>query len=225
MRRHVTPLVITVFLVTIGCYVLAVMKLVPGLDALISSATSAVGKDVTFAGRTPIWDLVKANIALHPLMGTGYGAFWVGPFDTSPSYEFYKRLYFYPGEAHNGYLDIVLDLGYVGLVLLGAFIVRYFVLSIRLMKTDRSQGLLYLALIFYFLLVNLTESSWLTTGPNPNWIMVALAVFAMSRQQLDQRLHAAHGDPQAAATDAPQTSPPAADLARPYRSMPRRQRR
>jgi exopolysaccharide production protein ExoQ len=225
MRRHVTPVVITVFLVTIGCYVLAVMKLVPGLDALISSATSAVGKDVTFAGRTPIWDLVKANIALHPLMGTGYGAFWVGPFDTSPSYEFYKRLYFYPGEAHNGYLDIVLDLGYVGLVLLGAFIVRYFVLSIRLMKTDRSQGLLYLALIFYFLLVNLTESSWLTTGPNPNWIMVALAVFAMSRQQLDQRLHAAHGDPQAAATDAPQTSPPAADLARQYRSMPRRQRR
>jgi exopolysaccharide production protein ExoQ len=230
MRRLVTPVVITVFLITIAFYVLAVMKLVPGLDALISSATSAVGKDATFAGRTPIWDLVKANIALHPLLGTGYGAFWVGPFDTSPSYEFFKRLYFYPGEAHNGYLDMILDLGYVGLVLLGAFIVRYFVLSLRLMKIDRPQALLYLALIFYFLLVNLTESSWQTTGPNPNWIMVALAVFAMSRQLLDQRLHAVHGDPQAAATAAPhnspvpQNSPAPREMIRRYRSTTRRRR-
>ncbi|HXR19671.1 MAG TPA: O-antigen ligase family protein [Steroidobacteraceae bacterium] len=225
MRSHVTPVVITALLITIICYGLAVMKLVPGLDALISSATSAVGKDATFAGRTPIWDLVKANIALHPLLGTGYGAFWVGPFDTSPSYEFFRRLYFYPGEAHNGYLDIVLDLGYVGLVLLGGFIVRYFVLSNRLLKIDRSQALLYLSLMFYFLLANLAESSWLTVGPNPNWIMVGLAVVAMSRQLLDQRLHAAHGDPQAAATAAPQKSPAADDLARRYRSMTRRQRR
>ena len=224
MRHRVTPLVIAVFLITIICYGLAVMKLIPGLDAIISSATSAVGKDTTFAGRTPIWDLVKANIALHPLLGTGYGGFWVGPFDTSPSYEFFKRLYFYPGEAHNGYLDIVLDLGYAGLVLLGGFIVRYFVLSNRLLKIDRSQALLYLSLMFYFLLANLAESSWLTTGPNPNWIMVGLAVVAMSRQLLDQRLRATHGDPQAAA--APQESPAADDLARRYyRTMTRRQRR
>jgi exopolysaccharide production protein ExoQ len=225
MRSHVTPVVITAFLIAIICYGLAVMKLVPGLDSLIGAATSTVGKDATFTGRTPIWELVKANIALHPLFGTGYGAFWVGPFDTSPSYEFVRRLYFYPGEAHNGYLDIVLDLGYVGLVLLGGFIVRYFVLSIRLLQIDRSQALLYLSLILYFLLANLTESSWLAVGANPNWLMVSLAVAAMSRQLLDQRLHAAHGDPQAAPTTTPQNSPPPDDVAPPYRSMKRRQRR
>jgi exopolysaccharide production protein ExoQ len=225
MRRQVTPIMIWAFLVTIILYGLAAMKLVPGLNDLISLATSAVGKDTSFAGRTPIWDLVKANIALHPILGTGYGGFWVGPVDTSPSYEFFKRLYFYPGEAHNGYLDIVLDLGYVGLVLLGAFIARYLVLSNRLLQIDRSQALLYMSLMLYFLLANLTESSWLTIGPNPNWMMVGLAIFAMSRQLLEQRLHAAHGDPQAAPMTTPQSSPPPDDVAPPYRSMKRRQRR
>lgn len=198
LRRAVTPLIIGAFLMAILLYGLAVMKLVPDLNALITSATSAVGKDATFAGRTPIWELVKARIALHPLLGTGYGAFWVGPFDTSPSYEFVKRLYFYPGEAHNGYLDIVLDLGYVGLVMLGGFILRYLVLAIRLLRIDRSQALLYLSLILYFLLSNLTESSWLTVVTNPDWMIVALAVVAMSRQLLDQRLRAVYGDPRAA---------------------------
>jgi exopolysaccharide production protein ExoQ len=211
MRRHLTPVMIWVFLTVIILYGLAAMKLVPGLNALISLATSAVGKDPTFAGRTPIWDLVKANIALHPTFGSGYGGFWVGPFDTSPSYEFLKRLYFYPGEAHNGYLDIVLDLGYVGLLLLGAFIVRYLALSNRLLKIDRPQGLLYLSLLLYFLLANLTESSWLTVGPNPNWAMVGLAVLAISRQLLDQQLQAEHGGPQAAPTAAPRNGPETED--------------
>ena len=224
MRSHVTPVVIGVFVLVIVCYGLAVMKLVPGLDAIISSATSAVGKDPTFAGRTPIWDLVKVHIAEHPLLGTGFGAFWVGPFDTSPSYVFLKRLYFYPGEAHNGYLDVIVDLGYVGLALLGGFIVRYFVLSIRLLKIDRSQALLYLSLMLYFLLANLTESSWLTVGPNPNWMMVSLAVFATSRQLLELRLHAAHGDPQAAAIPAPPKSPAARAPGRRHRSITRKRR-
>jgi hypothetical protein len=89
---------------------------------------------------------------------------------------------------------------------------------------DRPQALLYLSLMLYFLLANLTESSWLTTGPNPNWIVVGLAIFAMSRQLLEQRLRATHGDPQAAATPAPQNSPAPQDLIRRYRTMPRRRR-
>lgn len=218
MRSYVTPIVITVFLITISLYVLAVMKLVPGLDALISSATSTVGKDSTFTGRTPIWALVKAHIQQHPLIGTGYGAFWVGPFDTSPSYEFVRRLYFYPGEAHNGYLDIINDLGYVGLLLLAGFVVRYLVLSFRVLRIDRTQGLLYLSLMFYFLLSNLTELTWVSVGPN--WMIFGMGVFAMSRQLLDQQLHAAHGHPLAAPTATPPRSPaPEGNLARRYRTI------
>jgi hypothetical protein len=56
-------------------------------------------------------------------------------------------------------------------------------------------------------------------------MMVGLAIFAMSRQLLEQRLQAAHGDPQAAPTTTPQNSPPPDDVAPPYRSMKRRQRR
>ncbi len=223
MRSYMTPIVITVVVAAIGLYVIAVMKIVPGMDTLISPITGAVGKDTTFSGRTPIWELIKTHIQQRPMTGTGYGAFWVGPFNTSPSYVFVKRLYFYPGEAHNGYLDIINDLGYVGLLLLAGFVVRYFVLSFRLLKIDRTQALLYFSLIFYFLLSNLTESTWVSVGPN--WMIFAMAVFAMSRQLLDQRLHAAHGDPLAATSAAPQKAPAPDTLATRYRTMTQLRRR
>jgi exopolysaccharide production protein ExoQ len=225
MRATVTPIVFWTLLIAIIFYGVAVMKLVPGLDALISSATSTVGKGTDFAGRTPIWDLMKANIRLHPILGTGFGAFWVGPFDTSPSYEFFKRLYFYPGEAHNGYLDIVNDMGYVGLMVLFGFIIRYFVLAWRIVEIDRSQGLLYMSLVLYFLLTNLTESSWMATGSNANWMMIAMATMAIGRQQLDQKLRAAHGDPQAAAIVVPLNTEAAEDRARDYGPISQRLRR
>jgi len=62
LRPRLTPVVITVFLIVIIGYGLAAMKLVPGMDALISAATSSVGKDTSFNGRAPIWDLVKNNL-------------------------------------------------------------------------------------------------------------------------------------------------------------------
>jgi exopolysaccharide production protein ExoQ len=194
MQSRVTPVVIAVFLIITAAYGLAVMQVVPGLDSLVSSVTSAVGKNSTLSGRAAIWALMKAHIAQQPLIGTGYEAYWTGPFDTSPSYEFIRRLNFYPGEAHNGYLDIVNDLGYIGLVLLAGFVVRYFVLSIRLLKVDRPQALLYLGIMFYFLVSNLAESTWLTAGPH--WMVLSIAFLSMSRTQLDLKLRSAVGSPQ-----------------------------
>jgi exopolysaccharide production protein ExoQ len=192
LRRYL-PYVITLFIIVIAIYGLSIMKIIPGLDALTVSLTSTVGKDTTFTGRIDIWEMVKAHIRLSPLLGTGYHAFWVGPYPTSPSYEFLERLYFYPGEAHEGYLDVINDLGFVGLMLLFGYLIGYLVLSIRLLKVDRSQALLYLALLFYALLSNLTESTWLSIGQN--WLIFAFATVAMSRALLDQKLRQIFGDP------------------------------
>ena len=55
---------------------------------------------------------------------------------------------FYPTEAHNGYLDVINDLGYVGLVCLLGFLLVFLRQSLALLKIDYKQATLYLALLF-----------------------------------------------------------------------------
>jgi exopolysaccharide production protein ExoQ len=215
-QRRYSKYIVVLFVAVIACYTLAVLKIVPGLDALIDPVTSAAGKDVTFTGRTVIWEMIKQHIALSPIHGTGYGAFWTGPFPTSPSYIFKQRLYFYPGESHNGYLDVINDLGYIGLILLGAFIVSYIASALRLMKIDRSQALLYLALIFQQLMANLAETSWLQV--DVIGITLMFATIAMARGLLDAKLHQTFGSPAVRSEQAPPPAPP------PVRRSPPRQR-
>src|SRR6202034_1574173 len=145
------------------------------------------GKDATVSGRTLIWAVVREHIKLHPLLGTGYGAYWIGPVARSPSFVFIsKRSNFYPTVAHNGYLDILNDLGYVGLVCLLGFLWVFLRQSLALLKIDYPQATLYLALLFEELINNLTESDWLSSGAFAMPI-VTLATFALARALLEQR--------------------------------------
>ena len=121
MRRFLPYMTVT-FVVLILTYSLAVLQLIPGLAIVLEPITMMTGKDLSFTGRTHIWAIMSEHIRQHPMLGIGYGAFWIGPLPTSPSFEFITRLNFYPTEAHNGYLEVLNELGAVGGVCLAGFI-------------------------------------------------------------------------------------------------------
>jgi exopolysaccharide production protein ExoQ len=186
-KRRYMAFIVAVFVATILLYSLAVLNIIPGLDFLLQPIIGFTGKDATFSGRTLIWAVVREHIKLHPLLGTGYGAYWIGPVARSPSFVFIsKRSNFYPTVAHNGYLDILNDLGYVGLVCLLGFLWVFLRQSLALLKIDYPQATLYLALLFEELINNLTESDWLSSGAFAMPI-VTLATFALARALLEQR--------------------------------------
>jgi exopolysaccharide production protein ExoQ len=80
--------------------------------------TAAAGRDSTFTGRTVIWN-AALSMGTNPLVGTGYENFWLGPrllkvwAQTGPGIN----------EAHNGCLDVYLNLGLIGLFLLLGFLI------------------------------------------------------------------------------------------------------
>lgn len=75
----------------------------------------ALGRDATLTGRVPLWQALWA-LALERLwQGYGYSAFWLGP--GSPAAWVWSVVGWDPSHGHNGYLDLLLDLGLVGLVL------------------------------------------------------------------------------------------------------------
>ena len=115
----------------------------------------ALGRDATLTERTILWkDILSMD--LDPFMGAGFGSFWLG--------ERLKTLWANNwagfGESHNGYMEIYLDLGMIGLFLFGGVILSGYNKVIKQLEnrfdTARFQLALFVAILFY----NITESGF-----------------------------------------------------------------
>jgi O-antigen ligase len=188
IRRRYSTHVVVAIAATILLYELVVQDVLPGAHTLLAPVRSLTGKDATFSARTMIWDIVKEHIRAAPYLGTGYAAYWVGPVQESPSFVFTYRMFFYPTEAHNGYLDIVNDLGYVGLLCLLVFLISYMRQALQLLRFDRNQAALYLALLFQLMIMNMSESEWLSR--DNTFTVFILAITCLSRALREGRLQA-----------------------------------
>lgn len=185
LRRYM-PYLIAMFVGTILVYSLAVLNLVPGLGFVLKPITMLTGKDLTFSGRTAIWAIINEHIALSPILGTGYGAYWTGAVPTSPSYVTLQRLYFYPTEGHNGYLDVINDLGAVGVLCLLGYLLSYLRQGLTLFRGARTQGALFLSLLFLQLIANLSESRWFNVL-SVEYVIMSFATVSMGRLLLQQK--------------------------------------
>lgn len=75
--------------------------------------TSLLGRGASFSGRTDIWSSAWRAFGDQPLRGYGYGGVWSNPLP--PTSEMWKELRFEAFHAHNGFLDLALQVGVVGL--------------------------------------------------------------------------------------------------------------
>jgi len=200
--RPYIPYLVALLVGLLLIYGLAVLGLIPGLGTLMAPIAALTGKDMTLTGRTEIWALLAEHIRSHPLLGTGYGAYWTaGPIAGTESYEFVRRMgSFYPGSAHNGYLEVLNDLGWVGLCCLIGFIAVYVRQSLRLLRIDYKQGALYLALFIQQALTNISETHWFSVL-SVDFVITTLATTALARGLLEHRLRQAFGEPRSSAPE------------------------
>lgn len=82
----------------------------------MSSVAALLGRDGTMTGRSEIWASLTPHALGNAFLGHGYGGFW--------SWEMLTQGLL--NEAHNGYLAVILELGFVGLCLLFALCVSYY---------------------------------------------------------------------------------------------------
>jgi exopolysaccharide production protein ExoQ len=102
-------------LLIIGMFIAAgALIAVVGLP-ILPRLLGALGRNATLSGRTEIWHLVLASIAKRPLLGYGYYSFWQGFKGESANIILGAHWMF--GYAHNGILEICLQLGLVGTAL------------------------------------------------------------------------------------------------------------
>jgi exopolysaccharide production protein ExoQ len=152
--------------------VLAVLALRPELFL------QQLGRDSTLTGRTQLWHASLEAIRHRPLLGYGYGGFWNGW--SAPSTEVWLRNPWGPPNAHNGILDVALNLGAVGTALwlssLYLFARRGY-LWLRL--GARPAHTWPLLLLLFVLVYNVTEA---TTLQNPFfWCLLVASEVIMGR--------------------------------------------
>lgn len=117
----------------------------------------ALGKDATLSGRTELWKEIILSIQDRSLFGHGYGAFW--PEDGAASIVWQEFGWEAP-HAHNGLLDMALEIGVLGTAL---FVVNYVVVAVQSISLARHStklsGIFPISFLILMFMVNLTESS------------------------------------------------------------------
>lgn len=116
-----------------------------------------LGKDPTFTGRTVFWEQLIDNIWNKSLLGYGHAGFWL---DTNGPVAFIGNYGFQPVEGHNGFLDMALDIGLVGLFLFIASLVKniYYATRVAWAEGDSCENFLPIIFLFFLILSNIVES-------------------------------------------------------------------
>jgi len=133
-----------------------------------------VGKDTTFTGRTGIWTAVDQKIAERPLLGYGFGAFWIPDSDTESYISMiigWDTLH-----SHNLVRDLLLDVGFIGTtIILICFLIIYIRCFIYAYKRKDLQSLWPFSLLTTIMFLSVAESIFIRVS-KPNMMFTILYV-------------------------------------------------
>jgi hypothetical protein len=154
-----------------GVHLAVASVLCVGLTALFldvgGGLVTMIGRDSTLTGRTLIWEtLIGMN--QRPLLGAGFESFWLG---IRPEDVWGVR------EAHNGYLEVFLNLGWMGVALLTRVIATGYRDVISAFRRDSDN--LGLAYFVAGALYSLSEAAF--RMGTPTWILFLLAMMAVRK--------------------------------------------
>ncbi|MFW2831117.1 O-antigen ligase family protein [Sphingomonas sp. ID0503] len=111
-------------------------------------------------GRGMIWPPLLVFASDHPITGAGYGSFWNIGAVASPINQYAKGWVTHITSGHNGYLDVLVQVGIPGLALtVFALIVVPIVRLLASTAPERQRGALLLAMITFCAGHNMTEST------------------------------------------------------------------
>ena len=124
----------------------------------------ALGEDLTLTGRTELWADLQ-SLVVNPVVGAGFESFWTG----SRLQVLWAKYWWHPNQAHNGYFEMYLNLGIVGLLAMCAMVFSCYKKARRQMLIGAPNGVrssslqdgitqFRLSFLFGFLASNWTDS-------------------------------------------------------------------
>jgi O-antigen ligase len=138
-------------------------------DVVTATVSALFGRDGNLTGRTvEIWPYAWEIGARHPILGAGYGGVWGlgGDISLKTGVE----------QAHNGYLDVYLELGIVGLLFLGAYFLNLCGTVRRAFRCDVNWGLFGLCFVLMTLIYNISETAFFDVYLGASMLLVTMTL-------------------------------------------------
>lgn len=143
-------------------------------------ALGLLGRNPTLTNRTDLWQTL-GRFEVNSIVGAGFMSFWSG----ARLEEVWRLLGAGINQAHNGYFEQYLNLGYIGVAFIAAIVVSGLLRVRRQLSVDPAAGMLRLCFIVSAVLYNYTEASFY--GMNNMWMLLLLGCLEVPR----------HGQPRA----------------------------
>lgn len=138
----------------------------------------ALGRKTNLSGRTEIWAAVIPAVP-NSIVGAGFESFWIGPnvrkFQSSLSGWWHPETL---NEAHNGYIEVYLNLGWIGTCLIALVLISGYQRASKAFRRNPELGSLFLAYIATGAIYGITEASFRLL--TPSWIFLLLAAVGAS---------------------------------------------
>jgi O-antigen ligase len=145
-----------------------------------------MGRDSTLTTRTTIWSVLE-EFKTNPIVGTGYQSFWAGERLIILHNE-YSDIIGGINQAHNGYLEQYLNLGYIGLAFIGFILLSGLINIRRYLAVDYPAAILRLCFIVIAVLYNYTEASFY--GLNNIWLLTLFAIIEVPTRKTHDETNA-----------------------------------
>jgi exopolysaccharide production protein ExoQ len=148
------------------------------LSANAKILLESIGKDVTLSGRADMWPFIIEMIQKQPWLGYGYNGFW-NDWDSPGAYVWYAAKWT-PPNSHNGFLDLWLELGFVGIFIFAIGFGMNLLRGLKLFRIDRSwQSFWTLLYLTFIILANIGESSLLNRN-DLCWLLYVTVSFSLA---------------------------------------------
>lgn len=148
-------------------------------------------KDVTFSGRTLIWNASLVTIAEAPWQGYGLGAVWVDGREPVTQ-QLFTLIGFGASHSHNGLLEVLLQLGIVGLVLFGLFLVGLLRRTGRALASPATTRYGQWAVLTVAPLLLMSVSEPLFQVPHLSLLAIIATTLAVADHRREQRTVVSH---------------------------------
>lgn len=152
-------------LLATGALVFAILQRTFGIK---DHVLALMGRNPTLTNRTNLWEVISSHAA-NPLVGAGFMSFWTG----ERMAAIWKVLGAGINQAHNGYLEQYLNLGYVGVAFIIAIVLSALLNVRRQLDQDPAAALLRLCFLVAAVMYNYTEASFY--GMNNMWVLLLTA--------------------------------------------------
>jgi O-antigen ligase len=154
-------------LIKICLFFIFAITITESLFDVKDTVITALGRRPDLTTRVPMWEDML-TMAGNPIVGYGYESFWLGP-----RLEYMREKWAMEHQAHNGYLEMYLNMGIIGVIFIIGWIVKGLRNVSRILATNVSAGTLGFCFVVVIPIYNWTEATFF--GYNNLWLLLFFA--------------------------------------------------